>query len=121
MYFYCFAYARVFHRNILDLIENSPLSQAWISLILTTITNGNNLHDKVTLGTSINFSVVDAFPHLESALVECSCETEDFFDLSITCRNTEIPQNSLAFSLQRLTRENNLSAIVKRDGMIVFC
>lgn len=109
--------ARLFHlnANILDLRENFSLSQAWISLFLTTITNGNNLHDKVTSGRPINFTVADAFPHLESALGKC--EIEDSFDLSITCENTQIPQSSLAFYLQRLERENNLSAIVIMNGM----
>ena len=101
--------------NILDLRENVYLSQAWISLFLTTITNGNSLHDKVTSGRPINFTVADAFPHLESALGKC--EIEDSFDLSITCENTQIPQSSLAFYLQRLARENNLSAIVIMNGM----
>ena len=109
--------ARLFHlnANILVLRENVYLSQAWISLFLTTITNGNSLHDKVTSGRPINFTVADAFPHLESALGKC--EIEDSFDLSITCETTQIPQSSLAFYLQRLTRENNLSAIVIMNGM----
>ena len=109
--------ARLFHlnANILDLKENFSLSQAWISLFITTITNGNNLHEKVTSGRPIDFTVVDAFPHLESALGKC--EIEDSFDLSITCENTQIPQSSLAFYLQRLARENNLSAIVIMNGM----
>ena len=101
--------------DILELRENLSLSQAWISLFLTTITNGNNLHDKVTSGRPINFTVADAFPNLESALGKC--EIEDSFDLSITCENTQIPQSSLAFYLQRLARENNLSAIVIMNGM----
>ena len=42
---------------------------------------------------------------------------EDSFDLSITCENTQIPQSSLAFYLQRLARENSLSAIVIMNGM----
>ncbi|XP_068685020.1 uncharacterized protein, partial [Montipora foliosa] len=109
--------ARLFHlnANILDLKENFSLSQAWISLFITTITNGNNLHEKVTSGRPIDFTVVDAFPHLESALGKC--EIEDSFDLSITCENTQIPQSSLAFYLQRLAIENNLSAIVIMNGM----
>ena len=59
--------ARLFHlnSNILDLRENLSLSQAWISLFLTTITYGNNMHDKVTSGRLFNFTVVDAFPHLK--------------------------------------------------------
>ena len=73
------------------------------------------MHDKVTSGGPINFTVADAFPHLESALGKC--EIEDTFDLSITCENTQIPQSSLAFYLQRLARENNLSAIVIMNGM----
>jgi len=79
------------------------LSQAWISLFLTTIT-----HDKVTSGRPINFTVADAFPHLESALGKC--KIEDSFDLSITSENTQIPQSSKAFYLQRL-------AIVIMNGM----
>ena len=45
------------------------------------------------------------------------CEIEDSVDLSIKCENTQIPQSSLAFYLQRLARENNLSAIVIMNGM----
>lgn len=105
--------ARLFHlnANILDLRENF----SWISLFLTTITNGNNLHEKVTSGRPIDFTVADTFPHLESALGKC--EIEDSFDLSISCENTQIPQSSLAFYLQRLARENNLSAIAITNGM----
>ena len=58
---------------------------------------------------SADFTVADAFPHLESALGKC--EIEDSFDLSITCENTQIPQRSLAFYLQRLTRESNLNGM----------
>lgn len=50
------------------------LSQAWILLFLTTITNGNNMHDKVTSGRPINFTAADAFPHLESALEKCEID-----------------------------------------------
>ena len=73
------------------------------------------MHDKVTSGRPINFTVADAFPHLESALGKC--EIEDSFELSITCENTQVPQSSLAFYLQRLARENNLSAIVILNGI----
>ena len=109
--------ARLFHlnSNLLDLRENMSLSQAWISLFLTTITHGNNMHDKATSGRPINFTVEDAFPHLEAALGKC--EIKGSFDLCITCENTQIPQSSLAFYLQRLARENNLSAIVIMNRM----
>ena len=68
--------ARLFHLNLIifDLRENMYLSQAWILLFLTTITNGNNMHDKVTSGRPINFTAADAFPHLESALEKCEID-----------------------------------------------
>lgn len=104
--------ARLFHlnSNLLDLRENMSLSQAWISLFLTTITHGNNMHDKATSGRPINFTVEDAFPHLEAALGKC--EIEDSFDLSITCENTQIPQSSLAFYLQRLAMHSATERVV---------
>ena len=72
--------AKLFHLNSnnLDLREHMTLSQAWISLFLTTITYRNNMHDKVTSGRPINFTVADAFPHLEFALRKC--EIEDSFN-----------------------------------------
>jgi len=73
------------------------------------------MHDKVTSGRPTNFTVADAFPHLESALGKC--EKDDSFALSITFENTQIAQSSLPFNLLRLAREKNLSAIVIMNGM----
>ena len=79
------------------------------------------MHDKATSGRPINFTVEDAFPHLEAALGKC--EIKGSFDLCITRENTQIPQSSLAFYLQRLAsqRKQFVSNCDNEQNEFVFC
>ena len=46
---------------------------------------------------------------------------EDSFDITLTSENTDVPQSSAAFNIQRLTQEANLSAIlIITDTTICF-
>ena len=56
------------------------------------------------------FSVQEATPFLR--LITGNVQVEDSFDLSILNENPMVPQSSLAFYLERLTKEDNLAAVV---------
>ena len=46
-------------------------------------------------------------------------QLEDSFDLSILNENPAVPQSSLAFYLEQLTKEDNLAAAVITNGMTI--
>ena len=47
-------------------------------------------------------------------------QIEDLFDITLTSENTDVPQSSAAFYLQRLTQEANLSAILIITDMTIY-
>ena len=75
---------------------------------MSCIIQGTSTHDILTGGRAINFAVDDAVHHLRQSLGQI--QMEDSFDITLTSEDTNVPQSSAAFYLQRLTQEANLSA-----------
>ena len=73
--------------------------------------------DTLTGGRAINFAVDEAVRQLRQSLGEI--QIEDLFDIPLTSENTDVPQSSAAFYLQRLTQEANLSAILIITDMTI--
>ena len=63
------------------------------------------------------FSVQEATPFL--CLTTGNVQLEDSFDLSILNENPMVPQSSLAFYLEQLTKEDNLAAVVIMNSMTI--
>ena len=63
------------------------------------------------------FSVQKATPFL--GLIIGNVQLEDSFDLSILNENPMVPQNSLGFYLEWLTKEGNLATVVIMNGMTI--
>ena len=74
-------------------------------------------YDSVTTGIGQYFSVQEATLFLR--LITGNVRLEDSFNLSILNENPMIPQSSLAFYLEQLTREENLAAVVIMNGMTI--
>ena len=89
----------------------------WINLFINYISLGNHFHDGVTTGIGRYFSVQKATPFL--GLVTGNVQLKDSFDLSILNENPVAPQCSLGFHLERLTKEDNLAAVVIMNDMII--
>ena len=89
----------------------------WINLFINFISLGNHIHDGVTTGIGRYFSVQKATPFL--GLITDNVQIEDSFDLSILNENPMAPQSSQWFHLERLTKEDNLAAVVVMNGMII--
>ena len=89
----------------------------WINLFINCISLGNHIYGSVTTGVGQYISVQEATPFLR--LITGNVRLEDSFDLSILNENPMIPQSSLAFYLERLTREENLAAVVIMNGMTI--
>ena len=84
---------------------------------MNCISLGKHIHDSVTTGIGRYFSVQKATPFL--GLITCNVQLEDSFDLSILNKNPMVPQSSLGFHLKRLTKEDNLTAVVIMNGMTI--
>ena len=89
----------------------------WINLFMNCISLGNHIYDRVTTAIGRYFSVQEATPFL--TLITGNVQLEDSFDLSILNENPMVPQSSLAFYLERLTKEDNLAAVVIMNGMTI--
>ena len=63
------------------------------------------------------FSVQKATPFL--GLITGNVQLEDSFDLSILNENPMVPQSSLGFYLEWLTKEGNLATVVIMNGMTI--
>ena len=84
---------------------------------MSCIIQGNSIHDTLSGGRPINFAVDDAVHHLRQSLGQI--QIERLFDITLTSEDTNIPQSSAAFYLQRLTQEVNLSAILIITNMTI--
>ena len=103
------------HKSALSLSKYmSPLLN-WINLFINCIFLGNHIHDSVTTGIGQYFSVQKATPFL--GLITGNVQLEDSFDQPILNENPMVPQSSLGFHLERLTKEDNLAAVVIMNGM----
>lgn len=78
---------------------------------------GNTIHDNLTGGHPINYSVEDAAVHLRPSLG--AIKTEDSFDLTFTNENNDVPQSSVGFYLQRLVQEPKVTAAVIVNEMTI--
>jgi len=105
------------HKSVLSLSQHMPLPLNWKNLFINCISLGNHIYDSVTTGIGRYFSVQEATPFL--TLITGNVQLEDSFDLSILNENPMVPQSSLAFYLERLTKEDNLAAVVIMNGMTI--
>ena len=105
------------HKSALSLSQYMSLPLNWINLFINCISLGNSIYDSVTMGIGRYFSVQEATPFLTP--ITGNVQLEDSFDLSILNENPAVPQSSLAFYLERLTKEDNLAAVVILNGMTI--
>lgn len=75
------------------------------------------MHDNLTGGCPINYSVEEAAEHLKHSLG--TIKTEDSFDLTFTNENNNVPQSSVGFYLQRLVQEPRVTAAVIINEMTI--
>ena len=87
------------------------------AVMMSCIVQGNAKHDTLTGGRAINFAGDEAVHQVRQSLGQI--QIEDSFDITLTCENTDVPQSSAAFYLQRLTQEANLSAILIITDMTI--
>ena len=105
------------HKSALSLSKYMSLLLNWINLFINCISLGKHIHDSVTTGIGQYFSIQKATHFL--GLITGNVQLEDSFDLSILNENPMVPQSSLGFHLERLTKEDNLAAVVIMNGMII--
>ena len=100
-------------------IHNEPSSpQVWLRILSTAIERGNNVHDRVTGRRPINFSVRGALRHLDGCLG--STRVEEALDVGFTNEDSQVPQSSLSFHLDRLSHEaSNIAALVIVNEMTI--
>lgn len=98
------------HKSALSLSQYMSLPLNWINFFINCISLGNHIYDSVTTGIGRYFRVQEATPFLTP--ITGNVQLEDSFDLSILNENPMVPQSSLAFYLERLTKEDNLAAVV---------
>ena len=68
---------------------------------------------------SIYYNCISLGNHLLDSLTTGNVQLEDSFHLSIVNKDPMVPQSSLRFYLERLTKEDNLAAIVITNGMTI--
>jgi len=105
------------HKSAFSLSQYMSLPLNWTNLFINCISLGNHIYDSATTGIGRYFSVQEATPFL--TLITGNVQLEDSFDLSILNENPMVPQSSLAFYLERLTKEDNLAAVVIMNGMTI--
>ncbi|KAK2546670.1 hypothetical protein P5673_033718, partial [Acropora cervicornis] len=107
------------NKNATVNIRNEPSSpQVWLRILTSAIERGNGVHDRVTGGQPINFSVQDALrlPYLELGRTRI----EKPLDVGFTNEDSQVPQSSLSFHLGRLSHENsNIAALVIVSEMTI--
>ena len=102
-------------KSALSLSKYISLLLNWINLFINCISLGNHIYDSVTTGIGRYFSVQEDTPFL--GLI--TGNEQDSFDLSILNENPMVPQRSLGFYLERLTKEDNLAAVVIMNGITI--
>ena len=68
---------------------------------------------------SIYYNCISLGNHILDSLTTGNVQLEDSFHLSILNKNPMVPQSSLGFYLERLTKEDNLAAVVITNGMTI--
>ena len=105
------------YKSAISLSKYMSLLLNWINLFINCISLGNHIYDSVTTGIGQYFSVQEETPFL--GLIAGNVQLEDSFDLSILNKNPMVPQSSLGFYLEQLTKEDNLAAVVTMNGMTI--
>ena len=102
-------------------IHNEPSSpQVWLRIVSTAIREGNRVHDDVTGGKPITFSVAEAIRYLNRDGCIGKIELRQTLDLGFTNEDSDGPQASLSYHLGRLSREaSNIAALVIVNGMTI--
>lgn len=107
----------VVNRSALPILDQT-MSLVWQMIMTSCIRKGNDIHDRVTGGYPIHFSVPEAVVHLSNHSFQ-GITVENSFDVEFINTNAAVPQSSLAFFLQRVVQEPNITAIVIISGMSI--
>ncbi|XP_074609203.1 uncharacterized protein LOC141863543 isoform X2 [Acropora palmata] len=101
-------------RNATVNIRNETSSpQVWLRIVSTAIREGNRVHDDVTGGEAINFSVDEAIRDLDHDGCIGKTELRQTLDVGFTNEGSDGPQASLSYHLGRLSHEaSNIAALV---------
>ena len=108
-------------RNAIVNIRNEPSSpQVWLRIVSTAIREGNRVHDDVTGGEAINFSVAEAIRYLNRDGCIGKTELRQTLDVGFTNEDSDGPQASLSYHLGRLSHKaSNIAALVIVNGMTI--
>ena len=68
---------------------------------------------------SIYYNCISLWNRILDSVTTGNVQLEDSFHLSILNKNPMVPQSSLGFYLERLTKEDNLAAVVITNGMTI--
>ena len=113
---YCWQNFIFFDKSALSLSQHTSLLLKWKSLFINCISLEKHIFNSVILGIGRYFIVHEATPFLTPITSNVQL---DSFDLSILNENPVVPQSSLAFYLEQLTKGDNLAAVVIMNGMTI--
>ena len=101
-----------------NIINEPSYPQMWLGIVSSAIQAGNSVHDSVTGGQPINFSVVDAIRHLNGRIGKPRVVRT--LDVGFTNEDPRVPQSSLSFHLELLSREtSHIAAMVIVNRMTI--
>ena len=103
------------HKSALSLSKYMSLLLNWINLFINGISLGNHIHESITTGIERYFSVQE----VRTAFLGLITDNVQLEDLSILNENPMVPRSSLGFYLERLTKEDNLAAVIIMNGMTI--
>ncbi|XP_074609199.1 uncharacterized protein LOC141863541 isoform X3 [Acropora palmata] len=108
-------------RNATVNIRNETSSpQVWLRIVSTAIREGNRVHDDVTGGEAINFSVDEAIRDLDHDGCIGKTELRQTLDVGFANEDSHGPQASLSCHLGRLSHEaSNIAALVIVNEMTI--
>lgn len=108
-------------RNATVNIRNEPSSpQVWLRIVSTAIREGNRVHDDVTGGEAINFSVDEAIRDLDHHGCIGKTELGQTLDVGFTNEDSDGPQASLSYHLGLLSHlASNIAALVIVNEMTI--
>ncbi|XP_067024989.1 uncharacterized protein [Acropora muricata] len=108
-------------RNATVNMRNEPSSpQVWLSIVSTAIREGNRVHDEVTGGEAVNFSVEEAISDLNRDGRLGKTEPREYLNVEFTNEDSDRPQASLSYHLGRLSHEaSNIAALVIVNEMTI--
>lgn len=108
-------------RNATVNIRNEPSSpQVWLSIVSTAIREGNRVHDDVTGGEAVNFSVEEAIWYLNRDGCFGKTESREYLNVEFTNEDSDRPQASLSYHLGLLSHLGpNIAALVIVNEMTI--